>query len=75
MKPPSKPRSPIRRRTTLSRTKSRGLVEGYSANFAEHCRQLGRIPTDILRTKPRWPIEAVAMRLTTETIQAALADR
>jgi len=51
------------------------LIEGYTANFAEHCRQIGRIPAAILRSKPRWPIEAVAMRLTTETIQTELAGR
>jgi hypothetical protein len=34
---------------------------------------LGRVLPDILRIKLRWPIEAVAMRLTTETIREILA--
>ena len=28
---------------------------------------------DILRIKPRWPIEAVAMRMTTQAIRESLA--
>ena len=50
------------------------LIAGYSANFAEHCQKLGRVPTDFLRITPRWPIEAVAMSLVAESIQAELAD-
>ncbi len=49
------------------------LIEGYTTNFHEQVQRLGRIPSDILRIKPRWPIEAVAMRLTTEVIREALA--
>jgi len=45
------------------------LIEGYSRNFAAHVAHLGRLPTDILRVRPRSPIEAVAMRLTVQTIQ------
>jgi len=49
------------------------LIDGYTRNFQAHVQQLGRVPSDILRTKPRWPIEAVAMRLTTEVIRETLA--
>ena len=41
------------------------LIAAYSSNFLAHVKRLGYIPADILRMKPRWPIEAVAMRLTT----------
>jgi len=44
------------------------LIDGYTRNFQAHAQRLGRIPSDILRIKPRWPIEAVAMRLMTETV-------
>lgn len=49
------------------------LIDGYTSNFQAHVRRLGRFPPDILRMKPRWPIEAVAMRLTTEAIRETLA--
>jgi hypothetical protein len=48
------------------------LIQGYTTNFREHVERLGRIPESILRIKPRCPIEAVAMRLTTEAIKDAL---
>jgi hypothetical protein len=50
------------------------LVTTYTANFKSHVERLGYIPADILRLKPRWPIEAVAMRLTTEAIPDSLAQ-
>jgi 2-methylaconitate cis-trans-isomerase PrpF len=49
------------------------LIDGYTGNFKQHVERLGRIPSDILHFKPRWPIEAVAMRLTTEAIRDTLA--
>jgi hypothetical protein len=49
------------------------LIEGYTGNFKQHVERVGRIPSEILRIKPRWPIEAVAMRLTTEAILETLA--
>jgi hypothetical protein len=49
------------------------LVAAYTKNFEDHVERLGYIPADILRIKPRWPIEAVAMRLTTQTIREFLA--
>jgi hypothetical protein len=42
------------------------LIAAYTNNFKRQVERLGRIPSDILLIKPRWPIEAVAMRLTTE---------
>lgn len=45
------------------------LVEGYAHNFRKHVQRLGRIPESILLAEPRYPIEAVAMRLATETIR------
>jgi len=50
------------------------LIDGYTSNFRAHVRRRGRIPPDILRVKPRWPIEAVAMRLTTQAIRETLAQ-
>ena len=49
------------------------LITGYTANFQASAQRLGRIPSDILHIKGRWPIEAVAMRLTTEAIRESLA--
>jgi len=48
-------------------------VTAYTRNFGDHVERLGYIPADILRLNPRWPIEAVAMRLTTEAIRETLA--
>ena len=45
------------------------LVTAYTHNFRHHVERLGYVPADVLRVKPRSPIEAVAMRLTTETIR------
>jgi len=50
------------------------LIDGYSANFRSHVARLGRMPASILRAKPRWPIEAIAIRLTTEAIAAELKN-
>jgi len=50
------------------------LVTAYTRNFRGHVERIGYIPSDILRVKPRWPIEAVAMRLTTETIGETIAQ-
>jgi len=49
------------------------LIAAYSNNFKRHVERLGRVPPDILRIKPRWPIEGVAMRLTTTAIRETLA--
>jgi hypothetical protein len=48
------------------------LIQGYTANFQRYVQRTGRIPTDILHVTPRSPIEAVAMRLTAETIRQSL---
>lgn len=48
------------------------LINGYGENFRAHVEQLGHIPDTILHVKPQTAIEAVAMRLTTETIQQQL---
>ena len=50
------------------------LVTAYTNSFKRHVERIGYIPADILRVKPRWPIEAVAMRLTTELIPESLAQ-
>jgi hypothetical protein len=50
------------------------LISAYTRNFEQHVQRLGRIPSDILHIKPRWPIEAVAMRLTTEVIRETLGQ-
>lgn len=49
------------------------LIAGYTENFKAHVERLGYFPADILRVKPSSPIEAVAMRLITEAIQAEIA--
>ena len=49
------------------------LIEGYTANFKAHVVRLGTLPAAILHIKARWPIEAVAMRLTTEAVRLELA--
>jgi len=49
------------------------LVTAYTINFREHVKRIGCVSADILRVKPRLPIEAVAMRLTTEAIRESLA--
>jgi len=51
------------------------LMEGCSENFRAHVERLGYIPDGFLHVKPQTAIEAVAMRLTTATIQNALAER
>ena len=50
------------------------LIDGYIENFQEHAARLGRIPDAILRARPGCAVEAVAMRLTTETIRQTLAE-
>jgi hypothetical protein len=42
--------------------------------YRDHVERLGSISADILRVKPRWPIEAVAMRLTTQAFRESLAQ-
>ena len=49
------------------------LVTAYTKNFQDHVERLGYIPADILHIKPRWPLEAVAMRTTTQAIRESLA--
>jgi hypothetical protein len=51
------------------------LIAAYMDNFQRHVERVGHIPADILRIKPRWPIEAVAMYLTTKAIRETLAQR
>jgi hypothetical protein len=50
------------------------LMTAYTNNFRKHVERIGYIPLDIMRVKPRWPIEAVAMRLTTEAIRDSVAQ-
>jgi len=49
------------------------LMEGYAANFMAHVQRLGSLPATIIHRKGRWPIEVVAMRLTTEALRRELA--
>jgi superfamily II DNA helicase RecQ len=48
------------------------LIQGYGENFRAHVEKLGRLPESFLHVKPQSAIEAVAMRLTTDTIQQQL---
>lgn len=51
------------------------LIQGYVQNFSALADRLGRTPASILRRKPESAIEAVAMRLTTQALQDAVAQR
>jgi hypothetical protein len=51
------------------------LIGGYTNNFQAQVQRLGRIPPNILRIKPRWPIEAVAMPPTTKANPRTLVRR
>ena len=50
------------------------LIAAYTNNFKRHVERLGRARPDLLRIKPRWPIEAVAMRLTTTAVREILSQ-
>jgi hypothetical protein len=50
------------------------LGEGYTANSAALAERLGKLSPSLLRVAPRWPIEALAMRLMTETIRRAVEE-
>ena len=50
------------------------LMEGYMANFTEHVEQLGYMPTSILRSTGDYPIESVAMQLTSDAIREAMEE-
>lgn len=49
------------------------LIEAYTANFQRHVERLGYMPPHILHVKAHYPIEAVAMQLTTEAIRDTVA--
>lgn len=44
------------------------LIAAYSDDFQRHIDLRGYVPPHILHVMPRWPIEAVAMRLATDAI-------
>lgn len=48
------------------------LIAGYTKNFQRHVERVGHMPADILRAKGQYPIEEVAMRLTSDAIREAL---
>ena len=47
------------------------MVASYAVNFQRHVERSGSFPSDILRVKGEYPIEEVAMRLTSESIVAS----
>ena len=51
------------------------LIAGYTANFQSLVEGLGYMPAAVLRSKRRWPIESVAMRLMTDTIRQTIAEK
>jgi len=51
------------------------LITAYTENFIRHVEKLTHLPSQILLVKPRCPIVAVAMRLTTENIRVAMMHR
>jgi len=50
------------------------LIAAYKENFRRHVSRLGYLPLDIIRVKPRCPIEAVAKRLATENIRETITQ-
>ncbi len=48
-------------------------LEVLANNFRNQVEQTGRVPTEPLHVKPCWPIEAVAMHLTTGDIRESRA--
>jgi hypothetical protein len=51
------------------------LIAAYTEDFSRHVERLGYIPPHILHVKVRWPIEAVAMRLTKEALRESVAEK
>jgi len=58
-------------RCTVDRSVRHNAV--FKENFRAHVERLGYFPASILHVKPQTAIEAVAMRLTTQTIQETIA--
>lgn len=50
------------------------LIAGYTENLRSHAERLGYMPSAVLRLKPRWPIEAIAMELTADAIRATVGE-
>ena len=50
------------------------LMDGYMANFTEHVEKIGHIPPSILRSTGDYPIESVAMQLTSDAIREAMEE-
>lgn len=46
------------------------LLEGYTLNVQKQAARTGKFPSNILHIKPRWPIEAVAMKLMGDIIRS-----
>lgn len=44
------------------------LMEAYNADLQLEVRRLGHIPSIVLETKRRWPIEAIALQLAADTL-------
>lgn len=59
-------------RTNLIAQEVARLIEAYSPDFELEIRRLGYIPSIDLEMKPRWPIEAIALQLTADTIREKL---
>jgi hypothetical protein len=63
----------MRARRIPSRSRFAKLVTAYTGNFRKHVERIGYIAADILHVKGRWPLEAVAMRLTTQGLRDSVA--
>lgn len=50
------------------------LITAYKENFLRHVKRVGYLPPHILHVKARCPIEAIALRLTTENIREAITQ-
>jgi hypothetical protein len=50
------------------------LIKAYKENFLRHHKRLGYLPPHLLQVNARCPIEAVAMRLTTENFREAITQ-
>lgn len=49
------------------------LIAAHTKAFIAHVQKLGYMPPSLLDIKPRWPIEAVALRCIANTLRESLA--
>jgi hypothetical protein len=47
----------------------RQTVDGYVQDYRAYCARLGHVPESTIHLQPRWPIEAIAMRLAADNVR------